>query len=265
MNRVQALKDPSSHPVDQAGQPDHYSYQHYADPDIAAGFDALRFGGPIGTMLLEEQERVLEGFVGDVAGLTVIDVGTGTGRAALALARRGARVTGVDASVEMLKVAETRAGEAGLQIVFAPGDAHALAFGDRSFEIAVCLRVLMHAPDWKRCLAELCRVASRRIVFDYPALFSVAAFQAAGRRVAHAAGRRVEAYRVLSARSVAHELERSGFRITARHRQFVLPIACHKLVGMPRATRFVEGALARIGLLRLAGSPVTVVAERCGS
>jgi SAM-dependent methyltransferase len=265
VSRVPEPHDPSSHTVAQTGQPNHYSYQFYADPHTAAGFDAWRFSGPIGTLLLEEQERVIESFLGEVAGLSLIDVGTGTGRAALALARRGARVTGMDASIEMLKVAQRRAEEAGLQIVFTPGDAHALEFADGSFDMAVCLRVLMHAPDWKRCLAELCRVADRRIVFDYPALFSLAALQAAERRVAHAAGRRVEAYRVLSARAVARELGRNGFRIVAVHRQFVLPIACHKMIGSPRVTRLVERALARIGLLRLAGSPVTVVAERCAS
>ena len=29
------------------GDRTHYSYQHYADPAVADGFDALRFGGPI--------------------------------------------------------------------------------------------------------------------------------------------------------------------------------------------------------------------------
>ena len=32
-----------------------------------------------------------------------------------------------------------------------------------------------------------------------------------------------------------------------------------------RLTRGIEGALSAIGLLRLAGSPVTVAAERCAS
>ncbi len=216
-------------------------------------------------MLGEEQERVLETFLGDVTGVRAIDVGTGTGRAALILARRGALVTGVDASIEMLKVAQGRAAEAGLQVVFAPGDAHALGFADGAFEMGVCLRVLMHAPDWKQCLAELCRVTSRRIVFDYPALCSLAALQAAGRRVLQAAGRRIEAYRVFSAASIRRELERNGFCIVARHRQFVLPIAFHKMIGSPGMTRAIEAVLARIGLLRLAGSPVTVMAERCES
>jgi 2-polyprenyl-3-methyl-5-hydroxy-6-metoxy-1,4-benzoquinol methylase len=242
---------------------DHYSYALYADPHTAASFDAWRFGGPIGTIVSAEQERVLAGFLGDVGGLSALDVGTGTGRGALALARRGARVTGIDASVEMLKVAEARAREAGVPVTFEHGDAHAIGYPDRSFDVAVCLRVLMHAPDWRTCLAELCRVTRSRIVFDYPALCSAAALQAVGRRVALWLGRPTEAYRVLAARAVERELERSGFRLVARHRQFVLPIACHKLLGSPRFTRAVETALARAGLLNLVGSPVTAVAERC--
>jgi hypothetical protein len=49
------------------------------------------------------------------------------------------------------------------------------------------------------------------------------------------------------------------------HRQFVLPIALHKAIGSRGFTDTVEGLLRRSGLLRLFGSPVTVVAERCGS
>jgi SAM-dependent methyltransferase len=243
----------------------HYSYTVYTDPATAAGFDAARFGGPIGTMLLEDQERVLSQFLGDVSGVSLLDVGTGTGRAALALARRGGLVTGVDASREMLSVARQRAAAAGLDITFREGDAHALAFPDRAFDNTVCLRVLMHTPDWRRCLGELCRVTERRIVFDYPSLFSVAAVQAFWRQVVQRTGYRTEAYRVLADSTVARELRRHGFRIAGVQRQFVLPIALHKLIGSRGFTRAAESALAAIGLLWLAGSPSTVAAERCGS
>ena len=64
----------------------HYSYAAYADPAMAASFDAKRFGGPIGQILLADQERVLAAFLGDVSGRRVLDMATGTGRAALALA-----------------------------------------------------------------------------------------------------------------------------------------------------------------------------------
>jgi SAM-dependent methyltransferase len=242
---------------------DHYSYRLYADPAMADRFDAMRFSGPIGTLLAETQDEVIASFLGPLEGRTVIDVGTGTGRAALGLARRGAHVTGVDASPEMLRVAKARAAGAGLDAVFEVGDAHRLPYSDRSFHAAVSLRVLMHAPDWRQCLSELCRVADDRVVVDYPAALSVAALQAAGRRVAAAAGRAVEAYRVLASHDVARALEASGFRIARVHRQFVLPIALHKALGSRGFTVSVEKVLAAVGLLRLLGSPVTVMAVRC--
>jgi 2-polyprenyl-3-methyl-5-hydroxy-6-metoxy-1,4-benzoquinol methylase len=242
---------------------DHYSYRVYADPAMAERFDAMRFSGPIGTLLAESQDAVIAGFLGPLQGRTVLDVGTGTGRAAIGLARRGARVTGVDASPEMLRVARRRAAEAGLEAVFDVGDAHRLAFPDRAFDAAVSLRVLMHTPDWRQCLSELCRVAGERVVFDYPAALSAAALQAVTRRLAASLGRPVEAYRVLRASDVTRTVEACGFRVDRAHRQFVLPIALHKAIGSRAFTVTVERMLAAVGLLRLLGSPVTVVAVRC--
>ena len=242
---------------------DHYSYRLYAERSMADRFDAMRFSGPIGTLLAESQERVVTSFLGPVEGRSIVDVGTGTGRAAIGLARRGARVTGVDASPEMLRVARDRAAAERLDVTFDVGDAHRLAYKDRAFDCAVSLRVLMHTPDWRQCLAELCRVADDRVVFDYPAALSVAALQAGGRRVLAALGRPVEAYRVLRGADVRRTLERAGFRVERCHRQFVLPIALHKAVGSRGLTVGVERALAAVGLLRLFGSPVTVVAVRC--
>lgn len=244
---------------------DHYSYSAYADPAMAASFDAKRFGGPIGRILLDDQERVLAEFLGDVSGRHVLDMATGTGRAALALAKRGAIVTGVDASQEMLSVARRRAADAKLSIEFVAGDAHALAFPDRAFDASVCLRMLMHVPDWRKALSELCRVTRHRLVFDYPALGSAAALQAVWRHVALSTGQTIEAYRVFRAADIARELDRNGFRIVSTHKQFVLPIALHKAIGSAGFTRGLEGALAGAGLLRLAGSPVTIAAERCAS
>jgi SAM-dependent methyltransferase len=243
----------------------HYSYSAYADPAMASNFDARRFGGPIGTILLQDQERVLGEFLGDVSGRRILDMATGTGRAALALAKRGAIVTGVDASREMLTVARARAADAHLSIEFAEGDAHALVFPDRAFDAVVCLRMLMHVPDWRTALSELCRVTANRLIFDYPAIASAAALQATWRRAALTMGRHVEAYRVFSAGDIARELDRHGFRIISTHKQFVLPIALHKAIGSATFTRRLEGVLAGAGMLRLAGSPVTIAVERCAS
>jgi ubiquinone/menaquinone biosynthesis C-methylase UbiE len=255
------------------GNSRHYSYEVYADPAMAERFDAMRFSGPIGRLIADTQERQIAAFLAPVEARRILDVGTGTGRAAIALAKRGGIVTAVDASAEMLEVAQRRAEETlgrrslgeGGEIAFARGDAHHLEFPDRAFEAVVCLRVLMHTPDWRRSLRELCRVSSDRVVFDYPSLWSAAALQAVTRRLAHTFNRSVEAYRVFSPGSVARALQAEGFRVTGQHKQFVLPIALHKFVNSEAWTRRVEGVMARIGLMRLLGSPVTIVAERCAS
>ena len=262
---------------------DHYSYAVYADPAMAERFDGMRFSGPIGRLIAETQEQQIAAFLAPVAGRRILDVGTGTGRAAIALAKRGAIVTGVDASAEMLEVAARRAAAfakasasqgpvaqvSASQVVhpvtFVRGDAHRLDFPDRSFDAVVCLRVLMHTPDWRASLRELCRVARDRVVFDYPSLWSAAAIQAVARRLTHRFDKSVEAYRVFSPRAIARALRAEGFEVAGQHRQFVLPIALHKRLNSEAWTRRIEGTMERTGLMRAFGSPVTIVAERCAS
>ena len=244
---------------------DHYSYTTYADPAMARTFDERRFGGPIGELVASTQARVLADFIGRIHDRTILDVGTGTGRAALLLARGGAHVTAVDASDEMLAVARRRAAEQSLRVRFVQGDAHALDFKSRSFDVAVSLRLLMHTPQWRQCLAELCRVADRLVIFDYPSATSAALVQAMTRRVVQAAGGRTEPYRVFTDRTIVRTLERLRFRVRSVHRQFVLPMRFHRAIGSRRFTELSEDLLDRVGLLRLFGSPVTIAAERCVS
>lgn len=241
---------------------DHYSYAIYADPAVAERFDRAHFGGPIGQLVAEREERVLLDFAGHLQGKTVLDVGTGTGRAALVLARNGALVTGVDASEEMLKVARLRSSAEKGAMTFLLGDAHALAFPDRSFDIVVSLRMLMHTVGWQRCLGELCRVAKQYVVFDYPPLMSAAALQVFTRKAVNLAGHSVETYRAISTASVRSTLKVCGFDILRLHRQFLLPIAFHKLVGSRAFTERTEGIFAAMGLSRVFGAPVTIVADR---
>ena len=243
----------------------HYSYTTYADPETARTFDARRFGGPIGDLIASTQARVLANLIGTIRNRVILDVGTGTGRAALLLARGGAKITAVDASREMLAVAERRAKEDGAPVRFLVGDAHALEFPDRSFDVAVSLRMIMHTPRWQQCIGELCRVAERLVIIDYPSAHSFAALESAARRVAYAAGLATEPYRVFTDRSIAAAFASHGFRIRSVHRQFVLPIAFHKAVGSRRFTTASEELLDRVGLLGFLGSPITLVAERCAS
>jgi len=241
----------------------HYSYTYYADSANAQSFDARRFGGPIGDLVARGQADVLADMLGPVQGRRIIDVGTGTGRGAFLLAAAGAHVTGIDASEQMLALAKQRALDThATGVDFQVGDAHEIQFGDRSFDVAVSLRVLMHTPRWRQCIGELCRVSSHGVVLDYPSATSSALIESVVRKVLHPLGLASEPYRVFLAGPIRRELASHGFRVTSVHRQFVLPIAVHKAIGSRRFTEVSERWLARLGLLRLVGSPITVYAER---
>ena len=61
-------------------------------------------------MVASAQADAIERFVGPIKDRTILDVGTGTGRAAILMARGGARVTAVDPSEEMLAIARQAGG-----------------------------------------------------------------------------------------------------------------------------------------------------------
>jgi len=243
---------------------DHYSYTVYADPTTARRFDQTRFGSPMGQLVAAREAEAFMRFSGPVAGRTVLDVGTGTGRIALLLASEGAVVTGIDASDEMLKVARERAAAAHAQVEFRRGDAHTLEFPDRSFDLVVSSRVLMHTPRWPACVAEWCRVARDRVVIDYPSKRSLAMLQSVWRRVNYALGGGTrQPYRVFFDGQLSAAFERNGFRIRDKERHFVLPIGLYRVFGSPRSAEATEGLLRRLGFNRMFASPVTVLAERC--
>ena len=88
----------------------------------------------------------------------VLDVATGTGHAALAAARIGARVTGIDYVPALLDIARQRAAAERLDVDFVEASAEQLPFADGSFDVAVSAIGVMFAADHDRAAAELVRV-----------------------------------------------------------------------------------------------------------
>jgi ubiquinone/menaquinone biosynthesis C-methylase UbiE len=93
-----------------------------------------------------------------------LDVCTGTGGAALELARRGARVVGLDLAAGMLRRARRKRSH--LAPYFVRMDARHLAFADRTFPLVTCSMALHEMAEAERtcALAEIVRVSSDRVI-----------------------------------------------------------------------------------------------------
>jgi 2-polyprenyl-3-methyl-5-hydroxy-6-metoxy-1,4-benzoquinol methylase len=81
----------------------------------------------------------IEREIGGDKGCRILDVGCGTGRHAIELARRGYTVTGIDLSESMLARAREKASEAGAQVEFLHRDARDFLFSDPfGFALVAC-------------------------------------------------------------------------------------------------------------------------------
>jgi SAM-dependent methyltransferase len=92
------------------------------------------------------------------AGWRVLDVATGSGNAAIAAARLGCSVVGVDYVPALLERGRRRAAAEGLAIELVEGDAEALPCADASFDAVTSVFGCMFAPDHVRAAGELLRV-----------------------------------------------------------------------------------------------------------
>ena len=109
------------------------------------------------------------------SGNRALDLCCGTGDLALALARRGAEVTGFDFSQAMLEIAETRnkIRDPKSEIrnpTFIQGDAQQIPFPDASFDIVTVGYGLRNLTSWEKGLDEMHRVAgpgARLVVLDF--------------------------------------------------------------------------------------------------
>jgi ubiquinone/menaquinone biosynthesis C-methylase UbiE len=101
---------------------------------------------------------MLAGAAEPLAGAEVLDAATGTGFTAVALARRGARVTAADITPAMLAETARLAERAGVAVRLLLADVARLPVPQASFDRVVSRRAAHHFPDVEAALAEWRRV-----------------------------------------------------------------------------------------------------------
>jgi SAM-dependent methyltransferase len=102
-------------------------------------------------------ERIVQ-LAGVDAGEDVLDVGCGTGNAAIRAGQKGARVVGVDLTPELFEAGRREAAEHGVEVEWVEGDAEALPFEDECFDVVLSTFGAIFAPRHDVTARELARV-----------------------------------------------------------------------------------------------------------
>jgi ubiquinone/menaquinone biosynthesis C-methylase UbiE len=113
---------------------------------------------PLGQLVDQVEKDAIFALLPDLHGRRVLEVGCGTGNISLELARRGARVAGLDVSGPMLSAAQQAASQLGLPIAWIRGEAAALPFPQQSFDGVISILALDFMPDRPGVVGEMVQV-----------------------------------------------------------------------------------------------------------
>ena len=233
-------------------------------PDIETASEgyAGRFAGEVGAWFLDIQARTTLELLRPWPGAAVLEVGGGHAQFAGPLLEAGYRVTvtgsGIQAGQRLARLLPP--GSYG----FVVSDLLRLPFPDRSFEAVLAFRLLAHVQAWPALLAELCRVARKVVVVDYPEKLSVNLISEKLFAAKLAVEKNTRPFHLYYGNSLASEFNRLGFSGLVWRPQFFLPMALHRGLGKAGLSRAAEGVCRALGLTRALGSPVILRASRLG-
>lgn len=225
-----------------------------ADVETSSEGYARRFAGPVGAFFLETQARATLDLLGPFSGASVLDVGGGHGQLTGPLVGAGHAVTvfGSDPRCRERVRPWVDSGRAR----FEAGDLLALPYADRAFDLALSYRLLPHVARWPALVGELCRVARRAVVVDYPTTRSVNVASGALFEAKKSVEKDTRPFLVFRDSEIESAFALHGFRPTARRPQFFFPMALHRAMGLAPLSRILESLARRLHLVGAFGSPV---------
>ena len=125
--------------------------------DQVAAYDRW-YDTPLGRLVDRVEKEALFALAPDLGGRLVLEVGCGTGNITLALARRGARLVGLDVSLPMLAAAQRRAREQGFPIKLVRGLAGSLPCAAARFDGVISILALDFMADRPGAVDDMVRV-----------------------------------------------------------------------------------------------------------
>ena len=230
-----------------------------ADIETSSEDYATRFAGPTGEWMLEVQRDMTLSLLVDRPGCRVLDVGGGHGQLVRPLCEAGFQVTvlGSDESCRA-RIADL---VDSCQCQFKVGNVIDLPYEANSFDVVICFRLLTHCEHWETLVKELCRVASQRVVVDYPTSQSLNAIAPMLFKAKKKIEKNTRTWRLFKHAEVRAAFDQQTYVIRRRRPQFFMPMVLHRALKSRGVSATMERICAALGLTQLAGSPVIMAAE----
>lgn len=127
---------------------------HLFGPELYSGWS----GTGLGTITETLEDRLLFELTGPVDDRRVLEVGCGEGRLSIAMAQRGAAVTGAEPSADMVAAARANAAAAACPLDLVRATVEQLPFASESFDVVLAKTVLCFVGDADDMFLEMARV-----------------------------------------------------------------------------------------------------------
>ncbi len=248
--------------------------QVFADLETSSSNYASRFAGPIGQWLLSVQSklflRLLNGssskgskILHPLSGtFSLLDVGGGHGQIVRALMNSPLRN---DCEITVLG-SDQRCTE-GIKeyldsgsIKFSLGSPVHLPFADKAFDYVTSFRFIPHCEDWERHIGELCRVAKKGVIVDFPTYQSINFLSPIMFRLKKLLEGNTRTFILFSRYQIEAAFESNNWKTEQIVGEFSLPMVLHRVLKSPKISGMAEDILRAIGITKLFGSPLILKA-----
>lgn len=233
------------------------------DADIGTSSEvyAKRFIGGVGRWFVATQSRITLGLLRSLpAGASILDVGGGHAQIAPALIEAGYEVTVVGSDPVCAEKLEPWIAQGRCR--FEAVNLRAFPYPDRSFDAVVCLRLLPHSVSWTGLIGELCRVARRSVVVDYPSLRSANILAGRLFKLKRKVELNTRGFIMFTPGEIHTAFADRGFNVREERPQYLLPMVLHRWTDQVGLSKVAETPGRLLGLTRWFGSPVIVRADR---
>ncbi len=227
-----------------------------ADIETASDDYASRFSGAVGEYFLDVQAQLTLDLLQDMPAASVLDVGGGHAQLTTPLAQNGYNIT-VTGSADICRARLDKYCSK-INFSYLTCDCLNLPFADNQFDVVMAFRLLPHADQWQRLIKEMCRVAGKAVIFDYPDKRSANILYDILFDLKKNMEGNTRTYTLFSRKEISHELLLNNFTSPRMKPEFFMPMVIHRKLKTPVISRSLETFFRVTGVTGLFGSPIIV-------